>query len=130
MLTQAEAQARVARGAEVLDRHRPGWYRRVNLGTLQLETCTMCVLGQLGLEEGKGFSNMCGVLLNAENAWGLSPGSTVQWGFASEPDEGKPQFWRTLTDAWKAFITARLREDVDAPVQTWTMRERTGELVR
>jgi hypothetical protein len=130
MLTQAEAQARVARGAALLDRHRPGWIRAVSLSRLELRSQCSCVLGQL---EGS-FDLACQRLF---------PGTVKPFhvGFNVDTDldidedaenlvaeiEGG---YAVLQAAWEALIMARRRDERDAPVQTWTMRERTGELVR
>lgn len=38
---------RVQEGALLLDRELPGWYTKVNPDTLQMSSCTKCVLGQL-----------------------------------------------------------------------------------
>jgi hypothetical protein len=37
----------VQEGISVLDQHRPGWRDRIDLGTLDLENCYRCVLGQV-----------------------------------------------------------------------------------
>lgn len=37
----------VARGAALLDEKVPGWYTRVNVETLKMESCVQCMLGQL-----------------------------------------------------------------------------------
>lgn len=33
--------------AKALDEARPGWYKKVNLTTLKLESCDECILGQV-----------------------------------------------------------------------------------
>ncbi len=43
-LTIAE---RVARGAAILDAHRPGWHSQIDAEFLDLSSCSECVLGQL-----------------------------------------------------------------------------------
>lgn len=47
MSEETEVAARVARGAEWLDKVHPGWERRIDLSVLVLSDCTKCVLGQL-----------------------------------------------------------------------------------
>ena len=47
MITNEEARARVARGAAHLDQVRPGWFNRIDVGTLSLGSCWDCVIGQL-----------------------------------------------------------------------------------
>lgn len=37
----------VARGAALLDQHRPGWFQRIDPDALKMSDCTACVVGQL-----------------------------------------------------------------------------------
>lgn len=39
--------ARVARGARWLDKNYPNWWKTIDLGTLNVASCTRCVLGQV-----------------------------------------------------------------------------------
>lgn len=55
MITIAEARERVARGAAHLDRVRPGWEKKIDVGTLTLSSCKSCVLGQLFSDESEEF---------------------------------------------------------------------------
>jgi hypothetical protein len=41
------AAVRVARGAAWLDKHYPNWWKTIDLGTLNVASCTRCVLGQV-----------------------------------------------------------------------------------
>ena len=45
-MTDSIEQRAVARGAKFLDSILPGWYKRVNLNTLDMSDGTMCILGQ------------------------------------------------------------------------------------
>ena len=47
MLTRDEATARVAKGAAHLDQVRPGWFRQIDVGRLDLQSDCLCVLGQV-----------------------------------------------------------------------------------
>ena len=47
MLTQSEAEARVQRGIEYLDRTEPGWHARIDLSRFDLIDGCRCVLGQV-----------------------------------------------------------------------------------
>lgn len=60
MITNDEARARVQRGAGLLDARRPDWFQQVNIGTLTLDDCTECVLGQLYGDEFKAQKNAYG----------------------------------------------------------------------
>lgn len=37
----------VNKGAALLDKFHPGWYREINVSKLEMSSCTSCVLGQL-----------------------------------------------------------------------------------
>lgn len=43
----SDIKERVARGAAWLDEKYPGWFLKIDLGTLDLSRCTQCVLGQV-----------------------------------------------------------------------------------
>lgn len=45
--TNAEIEARVERGARLLDEKNPGWAWDINLDKLDMSSCYRCVLGQL-----------------------------------------------------------------------------------
>lgn len=47
MISQEEARARVAKGASYLDQVKPGWFTRIDVGTLTLHDPCGCVIGQL-----------------------------------------------------------------------------------
>lgn len=47
MLTPHEAELRVAKGAAHLDAIRPGWFNRIDVGTLTLHDPCGCIVGQL-----------------------------------------------------------------------------------
>jgi hypothetical protein len=118
MLTQAEAKARVEIGAAALDKVRPGWYRDINPLTLRMNDSCLCIMGQL--TDGR-WQDLGEVVAHLPN-----PGYFTSGGFYTPDARDYP----VLAEAWLDLIAARLRDEQDAPVQTWTMRERTGELVR
>ena len=47
MLTIEDAKARVKLGAAWLDERYPNWWDKIDLGTLELSSCDLCVLGQV-----------------------------------------------------------------------------------
>jgi hypothetical protein len=86
MLSELDLMPRVERGAAWLDRHRPGWEQRINLDTLRLENCALCVLGQ---EFGSFYA---GVTSSYGDGWFVndeSPGRHWAWecGFVLNRDE-------------------------------------------
>lgn len=44
---KAELEARVERGAALLDRELPDWRERVHVGALDMRSCALCVVGQV-----------------------------------------------------------------------------------
>jgi len=84
-------QVRAKRGAELLDEKRPGWAKKIDTDKLRMESCAVCILGQL-------------------NAWAVAKGSyrfgMIGNGFARSScllDE-----YPTLTRLWKHHIKKRL----------------------
>lgn len=47
-----QMQEAVDKGAAFLDKHDPGWWSTINVGTLDLSNCAACVIGQLCAEKG------------------------------------------------------------------------------
>lgn len=107
MLTIDEARERVAKGAALLDRERPGWAQQIDTGTLRMETSCFCVLGQL---EGSFIDAVW-------NRWGddLQAGCRIAAGYGfhagtvrASDDELLARYYRPLQDAWIAEIAARV----------------------
>ena len=107
MIARAEAEARVERGAALLDRERPGWQEDVDPFTLRIESCERCVLGQLYGDYTAGFSALTGPETQV-------PGWRQMHGFAINRGETEIAFW-VLTDAWIAAIAARRVPVTEAP---------------
>lgn len=106
-LTVTIARERVARGAALLDRKRPGWFERIDVGTLKLSSCTHCVLGQLWVSEDKSSRDFSRALQELQ----LETSEPRLHGFAAH-DGG----FSLLQDAWIEAIAARLHlvvEDED-----------------
>lgn len=98
MLTQDEATTRVARGAAHLDQVRPGWFTRIDVGTLTLHSGCRCILGQLHDWDALGYNDS---------------GSTLaeDHGFYVPLAAGDGTLGRTyapLQDAWIAAIADRV----------------------
>jgi len=76
-MTPEIARERVARGAALLDEKIPGWFRSVDVDTLQISSCHLCVLGQLSGSTGGNyiagtFSRMCDQLFPVDRGDGPS----------------------------------------------------------
>lgn len=93
---------RVAAGAAWLDEHRPGWWQRINLDTLDLGDPCKCVLGQEYGQFGNAPDEMWDHGSNAhrrDRAMGFNA-EAVDFG------RGDDEF-DALTAAWRTLITAR-----------------------
>jgi hypothetical protein len=87
---------RVATGATLLDHvGLDGWWRWVNLDSLNLTSSRLCVLGQL-----------YGSDVDGAVALGLNWAATVDCGFDRHLDEPRDVFGE-LTDEWKRVIRER-----------------------
>jgi len=97
MLTNDEARARVARGAAHLDRVRPGWFNEIDEGTLSLDHCGQCIVGQL-----------CGDYYRDRKRLGFTELNVVEHGVALDPAPGPLGVqWRPLQEAWIEAIADR-----------------------
>jgi len=83
---------RAKRGAELLDRVAPGWFKKIDTSTLNMGDCWLCVLGQVygGYVEG---------------LWEIDKLNSVYHGFSLfSTDE---PLWDDLKAAWLPEITER-----------------------
>lgn len=115
-ITEEKVQERVRRGAEYLDDMDPGWHRRVNADTLELEDGRHCVLGQLHGEFRLGLGRSHVITLSSAPRASLSP---VAYGFKcveGVSDEWQARDYELLTQAWRTAV--RSRQEADAE---WTI---------
>ena len=56
--TLNEAQACVKKGATLLDRISPTWFKKVNLDKLNMQLCSACILGQLYKDYWNGIDTL------------------------------------------------------------------------
>lgn len=125
-MTQDEARARVASGAAHLDQVRPGWFNRIDTGTLTLWDPCGCIVGQLvpGTSFGQSFATalaLLGIIRYDEREWILKDESDKDYGarisalgFDLMPTEamcsavvGRKRH-QLLQDAWIEAIADRL----------------------
>ncbi len=93
--------SRVETGIRLLDKQMPGWADHVDLRTLEIESCTRCVVGQLF-----GFAR-------PDDLWwgykGLGVESPRRFGFSLDWDLGHRVTYGGLTRAWRRKIRERRR---------------------
>jgi len=94
---------RVAAGAKWLDEHRPGWWQRIDLDTLNLGDPCQCVLGQL-------YGHF---VYAPDEIWtnnlSFAGGFNAEVGLRGDYDETVTEF-AALTAAWRTLIQARRDE--------------------
>ncbi len=91
---------RVRRGAALLDEKRPGWWRDIDLGRLDIDSCSTCILGQIG-------GGKYGAYTSAMSELGLGDYEDVEYGFDGD-------YPGALTEAWRDLIGQRLAQAVPA----------------
>lgn len=94
-MTAPTVKERVAAGAAWLDEHEPGWWQRINLGTLVMRDSCGCVLGQL-----------YGTFSAAPVPSSLSVALGFDRNRIGPPRTGAAD-WAALDVAWRDLITAR-----------------------
>jgi hypothetical protein len=102
-MTTAEQAA--AKGAALLDEEVPGWADRIDVPTLDLGSCTLCVLGQL-YPEHNTLPGPDGYFLGLHQL-GLSVYAGREHGFTSNGAAGITL--DELAEAWSGEVHRRLR---------------------
>lgn len=124
MITAAEA---VAQGAQLLDEKKPGWWRIINLDTLDLTLCDACVCGQLAratydrvkLAQIMSDPNQKFYNQSYSTYWNfvredLGLRNDVDHGFSVSWDDDEDDelaAWQALDEEWRKVIRARLEAD-------------------
>lgn len=121
MISRADAEARVARGAAHLDTVRPGWEKLIDVGTLSIGSCVDCILGQIFRREADDANrNPFGYGLSAVGWWDDGEAHGVA-GFLLGQD------MKVTQDAWIAAIAARLHPEVSDPVPSVPVAQGAGQ---
>lgn len=125
MLTHQEIESRVATGAALLDADQPNWFRRVDVGRLQLSDCAHCVVGQLtardvNLSDEEHFKfglARLGLWTNAATAaHGFAVARDDYDVRASNASDVADELFARLQDAWIAAIAHRLHPEPSVDV--------------
>lgn len=118
-MSTVDYAARVKRGAELLDRERPGWAREIDVHRLEVNSHCNCVLGQVYGTFLSGCFAL-GTHEEAENGF-LVTFRSPDFGFSlwgSETANGRMAAYAELDRLWIAEIRARLMPApaIDPPV--------------
>lgn len=92
----------VRKGVELLDAANPSWAEQVNLRELQLNDCTLCILGQVYGHYTSGKS-----VLNFNPSGNLDVDIAHGFTFGFSPYKNLED-WHDLGETWKAAIRKRL----------------------
>ena len=102
---------RVERGAALLDERRPGWWRDIDMGTLDIRSPCRCILGQMGsLLRDDGSLSRFGTGLDMVK---LQVFQSAEFGFDWSGSGGAYATWdeiNRLMDAEDAALTAAWRD--------------------
>lgn len=100
---EREIEEYVARGAELLDEKRPGWFEGISLRALAIESMSNCVLGQVYGGYFFGLVHLFGETSGSdEDRW--SHGFTVA---PHHPNVGGIRGYELLGKAWREAIDER-----------------------
>jgi len=103
------AEERVAKGARLLDKHKPGWEQAIPLRftSAQLQDPKVCVLGKAYMEEINGYANG----FDAGIAHLALPHRARDYGFDIAYPPGIDAFdeaiWEALALAWRKEVRKR-----------------------
>lgn len=120
-----KARSLVKKGAKLLDKEKPNWYKRwrLSLSSLNMESCNTCVLGQnyaadfrRACQKGEADSYLGSPYELAEGMLGVE-GS--QFGFDSfyDPKAGQWVEYDALQHQWELEIQRRRKADKEKKVK-------------
>jgi hypothetical protein len=112
-------EVEVARGAALLDHKNPGWWRAINIGFLDMEKCTRCILGQLYGQYQHGLNQLEMWESNAaRHGFYVMPPLPSSLPYEEEHMRNWVQAnlewarqWQALGDAWVTEIERRYKEE-------------------
>ena len=105
-MTRAQATTLTNAGAKALDERRPGWASLIDVGRLDMTSCTDCVLGQLGGLYVWSGETIYGDLAEEAAAYGfdlMDPRGRI----TQTVKERMMRDFRVLQDAWIEQIAER-----------------------
>lgn len=111
---------RVQKGAAWLDANAPGWETRIDFGTLWMDQCTVCIIGQ-GVDEqlydqiiGEGWSESRVTQdMQIDFFYAFMDGEErVRCGFSLGATEQDNSNWDMLGEVWRQFVKDRLDKGI------------------
>lgn len=98
---------RVDAGMKFLDLNSPGWYKRIDLGCLDIGSSCYCVLAQIGIGPPADNCSTGNRYSAAKAQFRLSSEKAVRLGFAGSPGSGVAELTE-LTREWILLLKLRL----------------------
>lgn len=98
---ELDIEERVELGAAWLDENRPGWLDRIDLDTLSVEHCDLCILGQI-------YGDYCDAPDEAKYASIGDATPSRDRGFNAY--SGRDEEYEALTVEWRRLIESRRAE--------------------
>lgn len=126
-ITPEAVRKRVQRGATYLDDFDPGWHRRVDSETLELDDGQHCILGQLHGEFRLGLGRSHLISMSSAPRASLSP---VAYGFKcveNVPEDWQALDYELLNTAWSKAV--RTRQEADAALNGKTHPAGSGDSI-
>lgn len=104
---------RVAKGAALLDRVRPGWEREIVADRLAMQSCELCVFGQLYGDYASGVNMLDDMTSEDPSDYGFDiPDRVLGFGESSRVyvlGFGESSHaYEALADAWRAEVRRRV----------------------
>lgn len=110
VVSYEDFQSRVNRGAALLDAEFPGWFERIDTDSLDIATCSRCVLGQVYGDYLMGVLKV----LPSEDTDDAYWNRVAEYGFTLRDDDAdindapdsvvERKSWFVLRRAWLALI--------------------------
>ena len=94
-------------GATILDVLRPGWADGINLDSLDMSSCEVCVLGQTYGGFDKGVAQLFAVRDKTEGSGGKYQAAEEAGFSLGSAWDGNGQKYSVLTASWKREIARR-----------------------
>ncbi len=114
MISNADAEARVTRGALYLDSVRPNWFKEIIVETLELKDPCCCIIGQL---TGGWYPNQLGIGYRDSIWYGMNLDEPGWEAFSIGPFGGTMRQWyQPLQNAWIAAIATRLVAEMEKTI--------------
>lgn len=106
-MTAQQARERAQAGAAWLDKVEPGWHKRIDVGGLDLSSCSQCILGQTFGD----YNHAVRFIPKNKNVKPVEGKLSAAMGFNLTSEDHSN--WKTLNKAWIGLLKERVSESSD-----------------